>query len=335
MATADIITFNPTDEAFALQVQREEIEAQRARQTGKWAEGSYPDTWLAFDAFEAEIEKATTLLEDIRLAHSIAQAVDSDAVAIDEARAEERQSSQDRDMALTLNDDEGSQTQELTERTPSSASLVSSWIDWAFVPRAIDANSSAPSDTTVAGPSAPYAVRQRNAFEQLPQLKVDCTVCGDSTHPSLSVRLACGDVYCKPCLKSFFMRVAHDESLFPPKCHRQSIDLALIESELSAEELAVYRHAALEFSSSSRVYCASPECAKFVPEAQRTPDIALCAACGLETCLHCRALAHHGSACQEDKEGQSLIRFAHDQGWQVCHGCGRVCSRDSGCDHMR
>jgi hypothetical protein len=77
------------DESFALQLQLEEIEAQRELQSGKWIEDRPLDFALAFDDFLAELKKALFLVEDLRFAHSIAKAVDSDAVAIEESRAEE------------------------------------------------------------------------------------------------------------------------------------------------------------------------------------------------------------------------------------------------------
>jgi len=333
MACADI-SIHLADEDLALRLQLEEIEAQRACQTGKWVEGNTPDPLLAFNEFEAEIKQALSLSQDVKLAHSIAKAVDSDAVAINEATAEERQSVQDREFALSLNEGRGLPTQGLIEG-PAPSCSTQSWIDWAYVPRATEAATpSTDSNTTIAGPSFPYTLRQREGLEQLPQLKVDCSVCGESVHPHVTVRLACNDIYCKPCLKDFFMRVAYDEGLFPPKCHSQPIELSVIEADLSAEDLAVYRSAELEFGSTCRVYCADPACAKFIPIAHRTLDTALCAVCGVESCMHCKALAHHGSACPEDKEGQSLIQFANEQGWKACHGCSRIVSRDEGCDHM-
>lgn len=178
-----------------------------------------------------------------------------------------------------------------------------------------------------------YADRQRAVLEQLPQLKVECIVCGDSVHPHATVRLACGDIYCKPCLKSFFLRVAKDESLFPPKCHRQLIDITTIEADFSAEELAIYRSAELEFTSTNRVYCAEPECAKFIPLPQRSLDHASCEACSARTCIHCKALAHDGG-CPADEARQSLINFAGEQGWKACFGCGEMVFRYEGCDHM-
>ncbi|KAH7333296.1 hypothetical protein BKA65DRAFT_507512 [Rhexocercosporidium sp. MPI-PUGE-AT-0058] len=74
------------DESFALQLQLDEIEAQRELQPGKWSANNPPDFALAFDDFEAELKKALFVVEDLKFAHSIAKAVDSDALAIEESR---------------------------------------------------------------------------------------------------------------------------------------------------------------------------------------------------------------------------------------------------------
>jgi hypothetical protein len=52
------------DESFALQLQLEEIEAQRELQSSKWTEDSPPDFALAFDDFETELKKALLLVGD-------------------------------------------------------------------------------------------------------------------------------------------------------------------------------------------------------------------------------------------------------------------------------
>jgi len=208
------------------------------------------------------------------------------------------------------------------------------WVDWDNVQRATEISTfSNESCSTVAGPSTHYSLRQKAVFEHLPQLKIECSVCGESVHPHFTVRLVCSDVYCKPCLKSFFLRVAKDESLFPPRCHGQGIEMSTIEADLSIEELSAYRSAELEFTSTDRVYCAEPECAKFIPMPQRTPDCAYCEACSAGTCMHCKALAHDGG-CPADEARQSLIDFADEQGWKPCFGCGEMVFRYEGCDHM-
>lgn len=167
--------------------------------------------------------------------------------------------------------------------------------------------------STVAGPLAPYAHRQRAVLEQLPQLKVECIVCGEFAYPHTIVRLECGDVYCKLCLKSFFLRAAKDKTLFPPKCHRQAINILTIKADFSAEELTAYQNTKLEFLSMDRVYYTALECAKFIPMLQRTPNYASCEAYSTTTCIHCKAIAHNGG-CPADKARQSLIDFANEHG---------------------
>jgi hypothetical protein len=321
------------DESLALQLQLEEIAAQRELQTGKWREDSPPDFALAFDDFEAELKQAITLVEDLKFAYSIAKAVDSDGLAIEESMVEETQAVRDRGFALSLNEDENLPFQDVTDLQEMSHHKEE-LADWDHVLRATEASTfSSKSCSTVAGPSTHYTLRQKVVLEHLPQLKVECSVCGEAVHPHTTVRLACNDLYCKPCLKSFFLRVAKDESLFPPTCHRQAIDISTIEASFSVEELTAYRSAELEFTSMDRVYCADPECAKFIPISQRTPDLASCEACSAGTCIHCRALRHDGG-CPADEARQSLIAFADEQGWKPCVGCGEMVVRYEGCDHM-
>ena len=83
------------DESFALQLQLEEIKAQRELQSGKWTEDSPPDFALAFNDFKAGLKKVIVLIKDLKFAHSIAKAVDSDAMIIKESRVKEIQSVQD------------------------------------------------------------------------------------------------------------------------------------------------------------------------------------------------------------------------------------------------
>ena len=316
------------DESFALQLQLQETEAQRELRSGKWPEDRPPDSALAFDDFHAELKKAILLVEDLKLAHSIAKAVDSDAMAIEASRVEETQSVQDREFALSLNKDRNLPPQNITDLPEMSH------FEAEYILRAIEASpSSMESDNTVTGPSTNYALRQRAVLEHLPQPKVECSVCGEAVHDDATVRLVCNDVYCKPCLKAIFLRVANDESLFPPKCHRQLIDISTIKAEFSVNELTTYQNAELEFTSTDRVYCASQECAKFIPMAQRTLDRASCEACSAETCMHCKARAHVGG-CPADEARQSLIIFANEQGWKSCFRCGEMVFRYEGCDHM-
>lgn len=229
-----------TDESFALQLQLEEIEAQRELQTGKWAEYSPPGYVAAYDDWETELQRATMLLEDFKFADSIARAVDSDAIAIDEIRLEETQSIEDRAFALSLNEGEDLSIQDITD-LQEIPRLGMGAVDWDDVLRATAASTfSIESDSTIAGPSTPYHLRQKVVLDHLSQRKAACTVCMESFYPQSTVRLDCNHVYCKSCLKDFFLRAAKDETLFPPKCCRIQFDISIIGGEFSADELADY-----------------------------------------------------------------------------------------------
>ena len=124
------------------------------------------------------------------------------------------------------------------------------------------------------------------------------------------MRLIYSDIYYKPCLKFFFLRVTKNESLFPLICHRQLIDISIIEIDFSVDKLTAYRSAELEFTSTDRVYCASPKCVKFIPISQRTADYTSCEACDAGTCMHYKARVYDGG-CPADKVRQSLVNFAN------------------------
>ncbi|KAM3537329.1 hypothetical protein ARSEF1564_009749 [Beauveria bassiana] len=71
---------------------------------------------------------------------------------------------------------------------------------------------------TIAGPSGQHSNQQDIVLGKSAVKPVECVVCGEHALPHNAVDLKCGDTFCRPCLKSFFMRVAKDETLFPPKC---------------------------------------------------------------------------------------------------------------------
>ena len=159
---------------------------------------------------------------------------------------------------------------------------------------------------------------------------MECSVCRKAVHPHATVHLVCSDVYCKPCLKSSFLRVDKDESLFPPMCHRQLIDISIVDADFSVDELTAYQSAKLELTSMNRVYCAILECSKIIPMLQGTTDSASCEAFCAETCMHCKVLAHN-VRYPADQARQSLISLANEQVWKPCFGCGAIVSQYEGC----
>ncbi|KAF2197063.1 hypothetical protein GQ43DRAFT_381862, partial [Delitschia confertaspora ATCC 74209] len=73
------------DEIAALTLQLEEIDLISSEDKGKYHSGSLPDTQIPFVSLHAEIQAHIAYLNDLKLAHSIAYAVDTDAQAIADA----------------------------------------------------------------------------------------------------------------------------------------------------------------------------------------------------------------------------------------------------------
>lgn len=89
-------------------------------------------------------------------------------MAIKESRAEETQSVQDRDFALSLNVDENLPSQDITD-LPEMSRLGAESIDWDYVLRATEASTlSNRSCSTAAGLSTYYTLCQTVVLEHLP-----------------------------------------------------------------------------------------------------------------------------------------------------------------------
>jgi hypothetical protein len=133
--------------------------------------------------FENKVNEAIALVQDMRIAHSITIAVDSDTVAIELLTAEEASIAQDREYALSLDEDSGA-VRRNTANTFDILNPRGEAIDWDFVlkPAASVVESWATS-TTVAGPSGKYIHHQQAALQGLPNIKVGCVVCGDTVPP--------------------------------------------------------------------------------------------------------------------------------------------------------
>ncbi len=310
------------DQNFALQIQLEEIHAQCEGQHGKWHEDSPPDFVLAFHSFEDELQKCIDIVNDAKLAQSMSTAVEADFEAIEELNLQEMQAVNDRGLALGFNEDGPMLSPPKLQVEPEAIGYK-------------DALHVGSDDGcgTIAGPSGQHSSQQDIVVRNSTIGPVECVVCGEYALPHNTVDLECGDTFCRPCLKSFFMRVTKDETLFPPKCHRQAIDISAIEGDFSPEELKVYRAAELEFVSTDRIYCANRTCGVFIPAHQRNADHGSCDGCAFVTCIRCKLLAHDGS-CIVDDSKQELLEFARGQGWMQCFGCGEMIFRYEGCNHM-
>lgn len=316
------------DEITALALQLEEIGIHEEKGKGKYPVGNPPDTKFAFDSFQAEIIAHLTFLKDLKLAHSIAHAVDRDAQAI--AELTEEQVQEDRRYAIRLSGEKPAE--DVPSAETSTENLES--IQQAFNDTGIHGiHFNEPDDEPEAGPSVTYADRQAKAFDKFSD-EHQCSVCFGDYRATSMLSLPCGDRYCVDCLKTLFLNATTDETLFPPRCCRQPIPLQYIQRELSSDELNTFHNSAVEFSTKDRTYCSNVRCGKFILPTKITGDRAECPVCFTETCAACKAAFHEGDDCPADPALQATISLAQEQGWQRCYACRAMVELDYGCNHM-
>jgi hypothetical protein len=123
-----------------------------------------------------------------------------------------------------------------------------------------------------------------------------------------------------------------DESLFPPKCCRQTIHVE--QGRWFSPQLGgQFRAKILEFNTPNRTYCSEPSCSTFIPPVFIDGDMATCPRCFRRTCIHCKGL-HHIGVCPSDTASQQVLQLADQNVWQQCYSCYRVVELKTGCNHM-
>jgi hypothetical protein len=321
------------DEMAALALQLEEIEVQTLTDKGKYAANSPPDAQMAFFAFQQEMIEHLRFLNDVKLAHSVARAVDADWPLIDMITQGDHQVVEDRRVALdmsTIDDD--------LEDPPNCAPTIqaidcrSEFTD--LIERFLKEEDVDEDEEIVAGPSMSYADRQKVVLTKLPLSTYKCVVCMDQFRLHQITRLGCGDRYCHDCMKQLIMRAARDEIYYPARCCRQPISLGLIEGHLSEQEAKIYDAAVVEFSTENRTYCHVNSCGAFIPPSQIDGDRGVCEECSTSTCITCKSTAHIGH-CPEDPDLEATLALVAAEGWQRCRRCGLLVDLLSGCFHMR
>jgi hypothetical protein len=330
--------FQPTsldDELAALTFQLEELGLASQSGKGKHPVDHPPDFEIAFASFQAEIEQYKTFLADQKLAQSIGAAVHTDGILIREFTAQEVESHEDHRFVLQLCADDPE-----IEGPPSSLIIgnrgeIDDWMSTVTDARAAQSAVDFSDDETDAGPSMTYAERQADTIKKL-SMEFSCVACTDRHSRTAMVTAKCGHRYCADCAKSLFMRSTKDEDLYPPKCCKQPIPLALVAKHMDHVELATFQLSSVEFSTRHRVYCSNVACGMFiVPDnIDAVNQRAMCSSCGTESCSVCKNGYHHGSDCPDDPSIRQTRELAQSLGWQTCHACDRVVQLRSGCNHM-
>ena len=197
------------DEIAALALQLEEINCRDENSKGKNRADESPDIDLTVSAYQSDVQAHIQFLHDLKLAHGIACAVDTDGQAIPEATRGESQAQRDRQLALPVNEGGNEEAEALPPKKRGSNGLPISTMRKPMTKRersrSVNRLCEAPGKGTRSPMDTSYSVCT-NRFRQ-------CDV----------RRLQCEHIYCNDCLKELSMRSTKDETLFPPTCCRQPI----------------------------------------------------------------------------------------------------------------
>lgn len=235
-------------------------------------------------------------------------------------------------MELSTNDPENEQPPSICDTLDTE---ILAWRDKGLGGIAATSATEFSDEETEAGPSMSYAERQAKTLKKF-SMQLDCCACADQYPRASLVMTQCEHRYCIDCIKSLFMRSTHDESLYPPRCCKQPIPLALVAKYMALDEIEAFELSAMEYTTRNRTYCSNLNCSRFlVPESvELSTKRVVCPDCTAETCAICNNTYHAGSDCQEDTALQQTKELARNMGWQTCYACERVVILRSGCNHM-
>ena len=318
---------------LALNLQREEIIDREGTKKGKYTLNNIPDLEIAFTDYLAEIEVRLQFFDDFRLAHSIANAVDSDAEAIAELSQAETRAEEDRQVAVRLSDGDP----DLQVSPPHQEAAHESFMakEVSHLADLLSNEELDGSATAVAGPSAPYARRQADAFGKLARKTFQCVACTDSFRWTDVSQLPCGHEYCKTCLREFIMRgiIDRDLTLIPPRCCGKPLAHEIIVNTLNEEDMEDFQYGTIERSTKDKTYCSNAECGKFIAPVHTAAGTATCPRCESKTCTLCKT-ASHKDDCPSDTALQATLELGTENRWQRCFSCRSLVAIEWGCNHM-
>ncbi|KAE9378173.1 hypothetical protein N431DRAFT_174373 [Stipitochalara longipes BDJ] len=328
--------------ALILQLQLEESNEvfESFESKGKGREGVLSDSQVAFQMYKENMEHNISIVADRKMSSSIAQACQMDGDVLVESLSQEQAAAGDRDFACRLG---GVATHcPLPPWTVGSEFLDDEILEklralyvTAPVEQASSAgqlvrygSDSAGCDDEVAESSAWAATRNPSK-----NTKRFCTACQEQIVFFDLARAPCGHEYCRDCLRELFLASLGDDSLFPPRCCRQSIATgSSIRIFLTGDLIQQYEQKKIEFETPDRTYCSNRSCSAFIRVENTANEQASCQSCLAVTCTICKAT--HTGDCPEDMALQQALDAAQEHGWQRCYNCRRLVELIIGCNHI-
>ncbi|KAE8149931.1 hypothetical protein BDV25DRAFT_140314 [Aspergillus avenaceus] len=160
-----------------------------------------------------------------------------------------------------------------------------------------------------------------------------CVACDDCMKPDNTLHAPCGHEYCRSCIEGLYNASLTDETLFPPRCCGQHIDIRIARTFLKSDLLERYEKKRIELETPNKTYCHFLKCSAFINTSCLKGQVATCPECNRKTCTSCKSQAHTGD-CLDDPATQQLFATAKVNGWQRCYSCQRLVELDHGCNHM-
>ena len=326
---------NSEDEIAGLKLHMEDIGEREESKKAKYPMNNPPDLEIAYGIYLAELRNYLQIWTDLKLAHSIANAVDSDAQVIAELSQAETQDEEDRQVAIRMSHgDPGFEapppyTEEAHESSVK-AELARRLADM-LISNEDNENDAAP----VAGPSQPYVHQQADALGKMAREAFKCTACMDNFRMADVLQLQCDHEYCRPCLKEVIMHGVknHDIALLPPRCCGKPVAHEVIVNILSAEEMEDFRNAVTEKDTRDKTYCSNMECGNFIAPTHIFAGNASCPRCKSQTCAMCKGGSHEDD-CPADPALQATLELGTENRWQRCFSCRSLVAIEWGCNHM-
>ncbi|RDA95856.1 hypothetical protein CP533_5165 [Ophiocordyceps camponoti-saundersi (nom. inval.)] len=327
----DISGLDPDSIHLVVELLKEDIEGLKSRCKGKYREGEVPDSELAINAFESELESLESLISDRSMCMSIARAVSIDGGIIQREQLAENRAAQDHQIALQVSSHPGTPIPSVVDEETESISQVDEAEDeLLFKLQALYIGYPEEDELDQAESSSWAATR---SGQKMAEPTTVCTCCGDQ-HVFYDVaRCPCKHEYCRECLASLFTASIGDESLFPSRCCKQPIPIEPNQVFLPSELVGKFKAKKIEFETPNRTYCYEPTCSTFVPLQFIKNDVATCTRCAKTTCTICKQMSHRGD-CPKDPAVQELLRIAAANQWQHCYSCARLVELAHGCNHI-
>lgn len=208
-------------------------------ETSKGKSRDPTDEELAFHLQKEQLEAVSHALKDRRIAMSFAAAVQADGRILAETQVEEESASEDRLVARQCMN--GEHLVPLDNFEPKTAGLDDETLEKLEILYVSGVkgyyNWKDEGSETGHAESSTWAARRSH---QPRSRMVQCVACEDNTEFFNVAWVPCQHEYCRPCLEALFKASITDESLFPPRCCRQPINLSMARIFLKSELVHLY-----------------------------------------------------------------------------------------------